>query len=431
MKNGMFKGWKEVFGFTFEQNVKNKSFKIAIISLSLLMFVVFFAINIGMGYYKNKDKKESKKEENQISTIYILDESDIQKLELQKFSEFDEYLSEVNINIAEDSEEIDEIIRKADEAEENVIAFEIKNNSEEKCYEILVKQSSACEDENVDKIAEIFEEYFSEQKLLLSGIEEVKMNVIMSENGSSVIDVDEADKTFGEIMLGIFLPMIVVLAMYMLVLLHGQSISKNLMIEKNSKLMETLLVSVKPYAIILGKVLAMYLIAIIEIATWIISGILGYVISNEIAKSMFDGYKNPIGELIGLVQDNSASAFSTEAYILCILSVFIGFMAYCVLSGLITSNITKAEDLANGTTVFQMIVVIAYLLAYLVPLMDAESVLVKVMRYVPVTSAFMLPSDILLGNISMTGSAISLGLLVISIVIMIFFTGKIYKKKVF
>lgn len=431
MNKGMFKGCKEVFSFTFKQNVKNKSFKIAIISLSILMFVLFFGINIGVGYYKSRDKKDTNKEINNIKSVYILDNSKIEGMEISKFKEFDEYLSEKNICIISEEDEIEDLLKKADEAEDKIVVFEISYNLDKKEYEILVKQSSECDDKNVEEIAEQFQEFFGEQKLILSGIEEVKMNLIMSNNSFHTINIDESDKSITEIMIEILLPMLVILAMYMLILLNGQSIGKNIMMEKNSKLMETLLISVKPYAIIAGKILAMYLIAVIEIIVWIISGILGYLMSDNIATMLFDNYKNPISGIIGIIQKHSATAFSTQAIILSILSVFIGFMAYCVLAGLITSNITKAEDLANGTGVFQIIVVVGYLLSYFIPLVDVSENILRIMRYVPITSAFMLPSDILLGNISIVGSVISMCILIVSIFIMILFTGKIYKKKLF
>lgn len=433
MKNGAFTGWKEVFCFTFEQNVKTKSFKVALISLSLLMFVIFLAINICYGYFKNKDdKKEVKEEINEIDRLYVYTDFDTKNIDFNTFKDYDEYLSDMDIIVINNKEEISSLFEKDTKEKIKAISFEIYNKMDsDECFEVLVNQSEECDDKNVDEITTLFEEYFEEQKLVMAGISDEKIQFVLSDYNAYSVNATEEDKSLAEIMLSILLPTIVVLAMYMLILLHGQSISKSLMIEKNSKLMEMLLVSVRPYAIVLGKILAMYLIAILEIVSWVVSGIIGYVVSNELSKKLFEGYDNPIRNIIDIIKEDSAAAFSTEAYILCGLSVLLGFLAYCVLSGLITSNITKAEDLSNGSTVFQTIVVIAYLLAYLVPIMQINDTIVNVMRYVPLTSPFLLPSDIILGNISILGSIISLGILVCSIMVMVIFTGKIYKKKVF
>lgn len=431
MKKGMFTGWKDVFRFTFEQNVKTKSFKTAIVGISLLIFIIFFAINMGVGYYKDS-KKPKKQMENEVTSLYIYNDTRMEDEMLLSFVQDYEFASELNISIVEKKEDIEQNIADAEEQKEKVMSVAITETVEEELtYELLFDQSEECSKSNVERIAEDFAEYFEECKLMSAGIDESKMLVVMSEVYANTMDIEEADKSLGEILLGIFMPMITTLIIYMLVLMHGQSISKIIVVEKNSKLMETLLISVKPYAIILGKILAMYVVAIIQMAAWVVSGVAGYIVGDKLAGSMFEKYENPVSMLINLVRDNAQQAFSAQAVIICILSVLVGFLTYCVLAGLITSNITKAEDLANGTSVYQIIVVIGFLLAYMLPLLKQGSPIIDVLRYVPITSVFMLPADILMGSISAVGAILSICILLVTTSVMIILTGKIYKKKVF
>lgn len=431
MKKGMFTGWKDVFRFTFEQNVKTKSFKTAIVGISLLIFIIFFAINMGVGYYKDS-KKPKKQMENEVTSLYIYNDTRMEDEMLLSFVQDYEFASELNISIVEKKEDIEQNIADAEEQKEKVMSVAITETVEEELtYELLFDQSEECSKSNVERIAEDFAEYFEECKLMSAGIDESKMLVVMSEVYANTMDIEEADKSLGEILLGIFMPMITTLIIYMLVLMHGQSISKIIVVEKNSKLMETLLISVKPYAIILGKILAMYVVAIIQMAAWVVSGVAGYIVGDKLAGSMFEKYENPVNMLINLVRDNAQQAFSAQAVIICILSVLVGFLTYCVLAGLITSNITKAEDLANGTSVYQIIVVIGFLLAYMLPLLKQGSPIIDVLRYVPITSVFMLPADILMGSISAVGAILSICILLVTTSVMIILTGKIYKKKVF
>lgn len=432
MKNGMFTGWRDVFKFTFEQNVKTKSFKTALIGISALLFLVFFAVNMGVGYYKDS-KKPKKEVKNTISEIYVLNDTAIDNGNLTAFNEYSGFEKDVKVTVVNRVDEIKTFIEESNKNESEVMSIEISESTENGniCYEFLINQSEACRDKTVKKVADEFAEFFDECKLRSVDIEADKMLVIMSGSSSDTMDIKEADKSLGEILMGVFMPMIVILVMYMLVLMHGQSISKIIVVEKNSKLMEMLLISVKPYAIILGKILAMYVVAIIEIFAWAVSGVAGYIISDKIAGNMFDKYKNPINMIIKLMHDDTKQAFSIESVIICVAAVLIGFLAYCVLSGLITSNITKAEDLANGTSVYQIIVVAGFLLSYMLPLVKSDSPLINVLRYFPVTSAFMLPSDVLMGSISIAGSLISILILLVTTAVMIILTGKIYKKKLF
>lgn len=432
MKNGMFTGWKDVFRFTFEQNVKTKSFKTAIIGISVLLFIVFFAINIGVGYYKDS-KKPAKEETNTISEIYVLNHTRIDTENLTSFSEYSEFEKDVKITAVSKTEDIKTLIEEANKTEAKIMSIEISENTEggDICFEFLVNQSENCSDDMVRTTADEFADFFDECKFEYADIKDGQILMNLNDSYVESMDIKDADKSLGQILIEIFLPMIVVLVMYMLVLMHGQSISKIIVVEKNSKLMETLLISVKPYAVILGKILAMYVVAILEMGIWALSGVAGYLISDKIAGDMFSKYENPINQIVQMVREDAGQAFSVEAVIICVLAVLIGFLAYCVLAGLITSNITKAEDLANGTAIYQMIVVAGFLLSYMLPLLKSESPLINVLRYVPVTSVFMLPSDILMGSISVAGAVISIAILAVCISVMIVLTGKIYKKKVF
>ena len=74
------------------------------------------------------------------------------------------------------------------------------------------------------------------------------------------------------------------------------------------------------------------------------------------------------------------------------------------------------------------------LISYLVPMANIETpdvLICKILRFVPFTSVFVVPSDILLGRMSILEGAISLGILIISCFMLIFITGKIYKNKLF
>ena len=164
---------------------------------------------------------------------------------------------------------------------------------------------------------------------------------------------------------------------------------------------------------------------------WIISGVAGFIVGDRVAKDMFSNYDNVILKVIRLLKDESASAFSISAVVIGVLAMFVGFLLYCVFAALVASNITKAEELANGMSVFQMVTVAGFLGAYMLPLLQAESPIVDILRYIPVTSPFMLTSDVIIGNIGIVGACISLLIMIVTTIVMIILTGKNYKKKVF
>lgn len=430
MKKGMFTGWKDVLNFTFVQNTKTKTFKASLIGIAVLIFIIFFSINVIMGYVSDNGNKK-KDDVNKVDNICIINDVGIDDELLGKFKETDEYVAKSDITVY-DNKKVSEVVEGV---EKNTIVINLYKGEvdEDKNvqYMLDVYATKDLSKKNVKKVAKAFSDYFDEIKYNLTSLEPEAMHIITSEYSVYSVDVNDKDESFGVVIAKIFVPMIFVLLIYFMVLMYGQSISKSLIVEKNSKLMEMLLTSVKPHAIVLGKILAMYLTAIMQMGIWIISGVAGFIVGDRVAKDMFSNYDNVILKVIRLLKDESASAFSISAVVIGVLAMFVGFLLYCVFAALVASNITKAEELANGMSVFQMVTVAGFLGAYMLPLLQAESPIVDILRYIPVTSPFMLTSDVIIGNIGIVGACISLLIMIVTTIVMIILTGKNYKKKVF
>lgn len=430
MKKGMFTGWKDVLNFTFVQNTKTKTFKASLIGIAILIFIIFFSINVIMGYVSDNGNKK-KGVVNKVDNISIINNIGIDDELLEKFKEAYEYIAKSDITVY-DNKKVSEVVEGV---EKNTIVINLyKGEADEDKniqYMLDVYATKDLSKKNVKKVVKEFSNYFDEIKYNLTSLEPEAMRIITSEYSVYSVDVNDKDESFGVIIARIFVPMMFVLLIYFMVLMYGQSISKSLIVEKNSKLMEMLLTSVKPHAIVLGKILAMYLNAIMQMGIWIISGVAGFIVGDKVAKNMFSNYDNAIVKVIRLLKEDSASAFSISAVIIGVLAIFVGFLLYCVFAALVASNITKAEELANGMSIFQMVTVAGFLGAYMLPLLQAESPIVDILRYIPVTSPFMLTSDVIIGNIGIAGACVSLLIMIGTTIVMIILTGKNYKKKVF
>ena len=227
-------------------------------------------------------------------------------------------------------------------------------------------------------------------------------------------------------------PLIIIFIMYFMILIFGQSIGKIIIAEKVSKLMETMLLSVKPYKLIAGKILAIVSIAVLQIVMWVIGIFAGIFIGDAVAENMNPGYSNIVFDIIDLIKESDALAFSVPSIIFALLAFITGFIFYCVLAGLLASPVSKAEELASSTGIFQMLVVIGFLLSYMLPLMEVKNAVLDIVLYiVPLTSAFMLPANVLIGNISLGAGVGYYVLLAASTIGVAIYAGKIYRNQVF
>ena len=76
------------------------------------------------------------------------------------------------------------------------------------------------------------------------------------------------------------------IVLFMLIFIYGQMVAQSIAQEKTSKVMELLLTSVRPLAIIIGKILAMGSLALIQFMMIIASGVLGIAVSTPLSSSI-------------------------------------------------------------------------------------------------------------------------------------------------
>lgn len=222
-------------------------------------------------------------------------------------------------------------------------------------------------------------------------------------------------------------PMLFGFVLYMMLVLYGQNISKSVSTEKTSKLMETLLTSIHPYALIAGKVLAITSMAVLQFVIWIMAAVVGLYGGNVIAHSIYPDYQNSVITIINFLKDNiGQTAMSLPAVILALLVFCIGFLFYCVIAGLAGCLVSKPEDVASTQGVFIFPVVISWLFCYLTPVSGNEATL-NILRLIPFTIPFCVPVDLITGTIGLLQGIISLSILAVFSFLVIMLSARLYK----
>lgn len=444
-KKGMFTGIKEIFSFTATQTIKGKGFISSTVIIAIVIAIIFGGICVlqainfddsddnigGNADYNTEDIFETIKE------VYLLNETDYKTDSVKKL-----FVEAENILKEKQKTEIQVVssLSKAVTNKTDIVILKVEQSSGvagELSVNILTTFNSTVDEEELDQFVTFVSESAQYAVFSVGKLDEKAIGFVSLPSNVENIGTETEVQSLGMMMARLLVPMIFCLALYMIVLIHGQSISKAIIADKSSKLIEMLLTSVKPYAIVAGKVLGVATVAIGQMLVWLGSGVIGYLIGNEIAKSMNSQYINYVGEVIKIMQsDTQGVAFSAGAVIIAILVVIIGFFMYCVLAAFAGAFVSRIEDLSASNTIFQLPVVISFLVAYLVGIAQGMGSGVNravqiAIYYIPLTSPFSTPSGIILGDINIAEGIISLLVLIIFSVIMILATGKVYKGKIF
>ncbi len=425
MKRKAFTGWRHIFDFTWKQAVELKGFKTMTIALAVILLVVGVAISLLMALgQKNSDTKLSP-----VETVHIADESELGVLFLDGFAEMHgERYPALKFVLEED---VQQMVSSLGAIHPNDLIVKITREESGYLVKAIIPDGSQLHKSDAEEFLDDFQVCMEQSKLLSSGIEQEKLLYAISGVSSELMTAGDEEKSVGELLVGMLLPMIVVFALYMMTLLYGQSIINIVSVEKTSKLMEQMLTMTRPEALIFGKISATVAIALLQLVLWLVCFVGGFFGGDILAKELiYPEYNNVILEVFALMQGQDGStAFTIGAVVLFIVSMCLGFLFFCVIAGLVASFASKTEEIAMSNAYYQMAVIAGFVGAYILPLQEQEWIN-NILRIVPVTSAFLLPGDILVGNVTVLQGLGYLAILLAFTLVLIVVAGRVYKSQV-
>lgn len=419
MKESRFRGWKDVFSFTFRQMTKKKGFRAVTAVVAVLLFA---AVVLVMVVTAKPDEDVAEKSE--IQTVYVVDEYGVDyALMLSVLGK--ESFAEVAFTPVLDRQTALEAAKGAGETFSYVIV-EVRYEDGAFLMDGILPENSTADEDAAEDLLAAMAECFEYAKVGMANLSTEQSMAVLMPILTSDGKIGE-DHSIGATLVKVFAPMIFGLVLYMMLIFYGQDVSREVSVEKISKLTETLLTSVKPYAMIAGKVLAVALSAILQFFFWIACAILGLIVGNAIAKSMYPGYENSIFKVLEYVRETyNASAFSPAAIILAILIFVIGFLFYCVLAGMAGSLVSKPEDAGQVQGIFQFPIIISFFACYFGLLLEKDG-LITATRFIPFTIPFGMPVDLLTGAAGLLQGVISLIILAVFTLLCIVLSGRMYE----
>lgn len=173
-----------------------------------------------------------------------------------------------------------------------------------------------------------------------------------------------------------FLSFILMLMVYMIVLMYGATVSSIIAREKDSRTMEILITSTRPSALILGKVAAAGVAAVIQFGLVVLAAVIGF----QLNKST---YPPEIAMMV--------SGTLTTGYLLTFLFFsFFGFILYLFLYAALGSTVSKMEDLGSATGLVQFLFIFGYVMASIAA-QTPTSTLAVVASIIPFSAIMVMP----------------------------------------
>lgn len=253
---------------------------------------------------------------------------------------------------------------------------------------------------------------------------------------------NDEEATESSTMLSYMLGLILTLMLYMCLLLYGQMVMTSIIEEKNNRVLEIVVSSVRPTQLMLGKICGIGLVAITQIVIWgvllsamsafVLPAVLPAGVSADMAALSAEGASANISTDLELLQ--ALSMLGNVAYIIQLFGLLLlfligGFMLYSAIYAAIGSAVDNIQDAGQ----LQSIVVFPIIIGIVVAMQaasDPGSSMAMWTSMIPFTSPMVMMARIPFG-IPAWEITVSLIILVISFFIVVWFAAKIYRVGIF
>ena len=246
-----------------------------------------------------------------------------------------------------------------------------------------------------------------------------------------------------ETMINYIVPMVISLVLFILIFAYGQMVAQSIATEKTSRVMELLLTSVRPLAIVIGMVLAMGLVSLLQ---FMLIGAVGGIsfavtapfgIGGDLIKIM-QNTELQVGENAAIAEavNGSFGSLSPLTFILIFVIFVLGFLLFALIAALVGASVSRMEDLAQAMQPYSLLGVLGFYLAYFPSIMTMDSLdtgaasdnaMQTFACFFPVSSPFALPSALLLGNLSLPEVLSAVLILAASVVLVAVIVARVYE----
>ena len=418
MTRDSIRGWRYVFTFTLMQMIKSKAYLVTMAIMAIMAMVSMPIMNLIMSDGISDGSEKSAIEKLYLYNITLYRDIDLQS-ELQGAYE--------HIVVEEPKEDMQQIQEKISEEELNAVAL-ILMEDEQYCYiQFLRSPDGNVTTYELSLLGESIQNAYTKAKIKTLGLTEEEMtffetSVIAS---SSIVDTEDAivleDTSISDVEYWFVYGMM--FAVLMVCVMGSSQVAGSIVQEKSSRIVEYLLTSIRPLALIVGKVLAMLTAVLAQMIVLILSAFL----SSKIGETISGTGTNIITEYM---TPEMLSSLNFGNIVLGLIVAGFGMILYATLAGLCGATASRMEEAGDS----QMLLTFTSLIGFYIGMgasttlmTSGDNAFVTFALIFPISSAFLLPAALLIGKANALIAVIAIAVLVLSIILMFRFVAKVYE----
>ncbi|MEG0759896.1 MAG: ABC transporter permease, partial [Chryseobacterium sp.] len=160
----------------------------------------------------------------------------------------------------------------------------------EKKTQLLIKTKIGFDTKKI--IAADINEVLKKEKIKNLGIDNIQLENLDKRFSLTTINLSENNKEDSDMAFGVksVLSMLLMYVTFMFIIIYGVRVMRSVLEEKNNRVVEIIISSVKPFELMMGKILGVTMVALTQFIVWISMSVVGALILN----TGFSSLKNNI-----------------------------------------------------------------------------------------------------------------------------------------
>lgn len=396
-------GTGKVFSFTFGQMAKSKANIISFLVMALIFALAVPIASIAMGGRSSKAAE--------IETVYIINETDF---ELDTGDMGESFANTAFTQAGFSAEEAKEEL-KANE----VCAHIYFHEQGEIVISLSILSDEFVNSEEMEALRQALTDRVTEARFLALNASQEQLDIVMSDFVTEVMDAadysEEETADFGARFAVQYAYSIIVM---MVSIFSAAYIIRCVIEEKASKLVDLLMVSVKPLALVFGKILA--------VMVYIFSMLIGLIVIFA-ASCLISGMFLDLSPIWNMLSDMGINAeilnISPMTLVVVLVSMLLATLTTAILAGLAGSTCSNMNEVEGANMTVVLVIMAGYLVSSFVPAVGSMGVVASL---VPIVSAFSAPAQYITGGIGMPVMLVSWLIQLVVVVLLLRLCARVY-----
>lgn len=191
---------------------------------------------------------------------------------------------------------------------------------------------------------------------------------------------------------------------YVALMLYGQMVAQGVVEEKTSRIVELLLTAIRPWQLLLGKVLGIGVLGLGQLLVVAVAGVVTGVETHALS-------------LPGSV--------AASALVGAVVWFLLGYLAYALMFAAVGALVSRQEDVGGAVAPLSLLIIVPYVLGISILPSNPGSSLLAVLSLIPLFSPTLMPMRIAAG-VPVWETALAIGLMLIFIAALVWLAGRIY-----